>query len=96
MKANRFQDKVVLVTGGNSGIGRAAALMFAREGAEVVIAARREDKGNDILTEIKNAKGKGRFVRTDVTKIEDIENLFKVIGDEYGRLDCAFNNAGVS
>jgi NAD(P)-dependent dehydrogenase (short-subunit alcohol dehydrogenase family) len=96
LKANRFQDKVVLVTGGNSGIGRAAALMFAREGACVVIAARREDRGNAVLTEIKNMKGKARFVRTDVTKIEDIENLFKVIGDEYGRLDCAFNNAGVS
>ncbi len=96
MKANRFQDKVVLVTGGNSGIGRAAALMFAREGAQVVIAARREDKGNAVLQEIQNLKGKARFVRTDVTKIEDIENLFKVIGDEYGRLDCAFNNAGVS
>lgn len=96
MKANRFQDKVVLVTGGNSGIGRAAALMFAREGAEVVIAARREDKGEDVLTEIRNEKGKGRFVRTDVTKMEEVENLFKVIGHEYGRLDCAFNNAGVS
>ena len=96
MKANRFQDKVVLVTGGNSGIGRAAALMFAREGAEVVIAARREDRGNAVVQEIKNVKGKARFVRTDVTKIEDIENLFKIIGDEYGRLDCAFNNAGVS
>jgi len=96
LKANRFQDKVVLVTGGNSGIGRAAALMFAREGAQVVIAARREDKGNAVLQEIQNLKGKARFVRTDVTKIEDIENLFKVIGDEYGRLDCAFNNAGVS
>lgn len=96
MKANRFKDKVVLVTGGNSGIGRAAALQFAREGAEVVIAARREDKGNAVLQEIKDAQGSARFVRTDVTKKEDIENLFKVIGDEYGRLDCAFNNAGVS
>lgn len=96
MKANRFRDKVVLVTGGNSGIGRAAALQFAQEGAEVVIAARREDKGNAVLAEIKDTRGRARFVRTDVTKKEDIENLFKVIGDEYGRLDCAFNNAGVS
>jgi NAD(P)-dependent dehydrogenase (short-subunit alcohol dehydrogenase family) len=96
LKANRFQDKVVLVTGGNSGIGRAAARAFAREGAQVIIAARREDQGNTVLEEIKNEKGQARFVRTDVTKIKDIENLFKVIGDEYGRLDCAFNNAGVS
>lgn len=96
MKTNRFQDKVVLVTGGNSGIGRATALAFAREGACVVIAARREDKGDAVVSEIKNTQGKARFVPTDVTKREDIEALFKVIADEYGRLDCAFNNAGVS
>jgi NAD(P)-dependent dehydrogenase (short-subunit alcohol dehydrogenase family) len=96
LKANRFQDKVVLVTGGNSGIGRAAALAFAREGAKVVIAARREDQGNSVVQEIKDTKGQAEFIRTDVTKPQDIENLFKMIADRYGRLDCAFNNAGVS
>jgi len=96
LKANRFQDKVVLVTGGNSGIGRATALAFAREGAKVIIAARREDQGNAVVQEIKNNKGQAEFVRTDVTKPQDIENLFKIIVDQYGRLDCAFNNAGVS
>jgi len=96
LKANRFQDKIVLVTGGNSGIGRAAALLFAREGAQVVIAARREAEGNAVLAEIKKAQGQARFIRTDVTKITDIENLFKIIKDDYGKLDCAFNNAGVS
>jgi len=96
LKANRFQDKVVLVTGGNSGIGRAAALAFAREGAKVIIAARREDLANNVLEEIKKDKGQAQFVQTDVTKKTDIENLFKIIGDQYGRLDCAFNNAGVS
>lgn len=96
MKANRFQDKVVLVTGGNSGIGRAAALAFAREGAEVIIAARREEPGNAVVREIQNEKGRARFIQTDVTQIKDVENLFKVINDSYGRLDCAFNNAGVS
>ena len=96
MKTNRFQDKVVLVTGGNSGIGRAAALAFAREGAKVVIAARREDRGNSVVQEIKDKQGQAEFIRTDVTKGKDIENLFKIIADQYGRLDCAFNNAGVS
>ncbi len=96
MKTNRFEDKVVLVTGGNSGIGRAAALAFAREGAKVLIAARREEQGNAVVEEIKSAKGEAQFVRTDVTQREDIENLFSVIETQYGRLDCAFNNAGVS
>ena len=96
MKTNRFQDKVVLVTGGNSGIGRATALAFAREKAEVIIAARREDRGNEVVQEIKNDGGKARFVRTDVTNPGDIENLFQIIEGDYGRLDCAFNNAGVS
>jgi NAD(P)-dependent dehydrogenase (short-subunit alcohol dehydrogenase family) len=96
LKANRFEDKIVLVTGGNSGIGRAAALAFAREGAKVVIAARREEQGNMVVQEIKSAGREARFVRTDVTQREDIENLFSVIETQYGRLDCAFNNAGVS
>jgi NAD(P)-dependent dehydrogenase (short-subunit alcohol dehydrogenase family) len=96
LKTNRFQDKVILVTGGNSGIGRASALAFAREGAKVIIAARREDLGNSVVQEIKDKKGQAQFVRTDVTKPRDIENLFKIILDQYGRLDCAFNNAGVS
>jgi len=96
LKTNRFQDKVVLVTGGNSGIGRATAKAFAREGAMVVIAARREDAGRAVVEEIQADKGRARFIPTDVTRRPEIENLFKIIGDEYGRLDCAFNNAGVS
>ena len=96
MRSNRFQDKVVLVTGGNSGIGRATAKAFGREGAVVVIAARREDAGRAVVEEIHNEKGRARFIRTDVRQKQDIENLFRIIRDEHGRLDCAFNNAGVS
>lgn len=96
MKANRFQDKVALVTGGNSGIGRAAAMMFAAEGAKVVIAARREDLGDSVVQDIKNQGGEAAFIRTDVTRREEIERLFEAITTQYGRLDCAFNNAGVS
>ena len=70
MKANRFQDKVALVTGGNSGIGRAAAMMFAAEGAKVVIAARREDLGDSVVQDIKNQGGEAAFIRTDVTRRE--------------------------
>ena len=96
MKKNRFQDKVVLVTGGNSGIGRAAAIQFADEGAKVVIAARREEPGNDVVRNIKSRGGEAVFIRTDVTRREEIEHLFQTITKEYGRLDCAFNNAGVN
>lgn len=91
----RFVDKVVLVTGGNSGIGRATALAFSKEGAKVVIAARREDLGRDVVREIKNSNGEAIFIRTDVTQHSDVENLFSKIKEVYGRLDFAFNNAGV-
>jgi NAD(P)-dependent dehydrogenase (short-subunit alcohol dehydrogenase family) len=91
----RFQDKVVLVTGGTSGIGRAAALRFAQEGAKVVIAARRENLGNEVVAEITRAGGEALFVKTDVTVLSQIDDLFKIIAERYGRLDCAFNNAGV-
>lgn len=96
MSSNRFQDKVALVTGGNSGIGRAASIQFGREGARVVIAARRENLGRDVVDAIKKEGGEAVFVKTDVTKPEEIEGLFKAILDKFGRLDCAVNNAGVS
>jgi len=96
LNINRFQDKVALVTGGNSGIGRAAAVKFADEGAKVVIAARREDLGHAVVKHIREKGGEAVFIRTDVTKREDVEGLFEKIVSQYGRLDCAFNNAGVS
>ncbi len=91
-----FLAKVALVTGGTSGIGRAAALAFGREGAKVVIAGRRENLGNEVVEEIRNSGGEAAFVRTDVRKPEEIDHLFKTILEMYGRLDIAFNNAGAS
>ena len=96
MSSNRFQDKVALITGGNSGIGRAASIAFAKEGARVVIAARRENLGHEVVDIIQKDGGEAVFIRTDVTKPEEIEALFKATVDKYGRLDCAVNNAGVS
>jgi NAD(P)-dependent dehydrogenase (short-subunit alcohol dehydrogenase family) len=91
-----FTGKVTLVTGGTSGIGRATAVAFGREGAKVIIAARRENLGNDVVKEIKDSGGEAIYIRTDVRKPEDIDHLFQTILDSYGRLDIAFNNAGVS
>jgi NAD(P)-dependent dehydrogenase (short-subunit alcohol dehydrogenase family) len=90
-----FAGKVALVTGGNTGIGRATALAFAREGAKVVIAARREKEGHDVVAEIEKTGSEAIFVRADMAKVEDIKNMVDQTVATFGRLDIAFNNAGV-
>jgi NAD(P)-dependent dehydrogenase (short-subunit alcohol dehydrogenase family) len=90
-----FQDKVVLVTGGTSGIGRATALAFAKAGAKVVIAGRRESEGQGVVSEIKSVGGKALFVRADVAHEAEVKALVEQTVATYGRLDVAFNNAGV-
>ena len=96
MKMKRFEDQVVLVTGGNAGIGKATALAFAGEGATVIIAARRENLGNEVVEEITGKGGTAAFVKTDVTVPEQVEALFAAIAERHGRLNHAFNNAGTS
>jgi NAD(P)-dependent dehydrogenase (short-subunit alcohol dehydrogenase family) len=86
--------KVVLVTGGTSGIGRAAALAFGRRGAFVVIAGRRQPEGESAVAALSKLGASGRFIATDVTKPEDLANLHQTIVNDHGRLDVAFNNAG--
>ncbi len=88
-----FKGKVALVTGGSSGIGRSAALAFAREGAAVVIAARREAEGSAVAREIEEAGGQAIFVATDVAEPSEIQALVEKTVATFGRLDCAFNNA---
>ena len=90
-----FSGKVALVTGGSSGIGRAAALLFAREGAQVVIAARREKESEAVLAEMKALGSEGMFGHTDVAKLDDLKAMVSKTVARYGRLDFAFNNAGV-
>jgi NAD(P)-dependent dehydrogenase (short-subunit alcohol dehydrogenase family) len=90
-----FNNKVALVTGGNAGIGQAAALAFAKEGAKVVIAARREQEGMKVVEEIKAQGTDGLFIRTDVSKLSDLKTMIEKTTKQFGRLDFAFNNAGI-
>lgn len=90
-----FAGKVVLITGGTSGIGRATAVAFAEQGANVVVAGRREAEGADSVALVEKAGGKGLFVRADVTDEEQIEVLVSRTVAHFGRLDFAFNNAGI-
>jgi NAD(P)-dependent dehydrogenase (short-subunit alcohol dehydrogenase family) len=91
----RFTGKVALITGGTSGIGRATAIAFAERGADVVIAGRREAEGADSLTLVQKAGGQGLFVRVDVNDESEIEAMVAKTLERFGRLDFAFNNAGV-
>jgi len=93
---DRFAGKVALVTGGSSGIGRAAAIAFARDGAHVVLSARGEQRGLNTVNEITKAGGVATFVRADMSKPADIAALIDRTVELYGRLDCAFNNAATN
>lgn len=93
MPARRFADKVALVTGGSSGIGRATALAFAREGAQVIIASRGRERGEAVMQELTNRGASADFVQTDVSRAEEVERLIRYTVARFGRLDCAFNNA---
>ena len=92
---NTFAGRVALVTGGSSGIGRATAIKFGERGAKVVVANRREKEGEETVAMIKKAGGEGMFVQTDVRVASQVENVVNQTVKKYGRLDIAFNNAGV-
>ena len=88
--------KSTLVTGAASGIGRAAAAAFAREGARVIVADLAEEGGEQTARAIRDAGGEARFVRCDVSRAADVEGLVAAAVKAFGRLDCAFNNAGIA
>ncbi len=92
---NQFVSKVALVTGGSSGIGRAIALEFAKEGAKVVVAARRASEGAETVAMIEELGGQALFVQTDVSKAAEVKDMVAACVTEYGGLDYAVNNAGV-
>jgi len=90
-----LENKVAIVTGGTSGIGKAAALALANAGARVVVSGRRENEGQAVVKEIQAARGKALFVKTDVSREADVKALVDKTLATFGRLDYAFNNAGV-
>jgi NAD(P)-dependent dehydrogenase (short-subunit alcohol dehydrogenase family) len=91
----QLENKVALITGGTSGIGRVTALAFAREGARVVIAGRRSDEGNRVAREIQALGGEALFVQTDVSIEAQVIQLVETTVATYGTIDVLFNNAGV-
>ena len=91
-----MNNKVALVTGGGSGIGQAASVLFARGGAKVAVADRNAEGGAETVAQIKAEGGDGRFFETDVTDEEQVAGLVASTVSAFGRLDCAFNNAGIT
>ena len=88
---NRLENKVALITGGTSGIGAETARLFVNEGAKVIISGRSQEKGEILSSEL---GGNSKYILSDVTKEEDIENSIKETLEEFGKLDILFNNAG--
>src|SRR6202051_3236431 len=89
-----MDTRVVLITGGLTGIGRATALAFAQEGAQLVVSGRREEEGEKLVAELRKLGAEAEFVRSDVRHEADVRSLVDKTIARFGRLDVAVNNAG--
>ena len=93
--AGLLDGKIALITGAGSGIGRASALTFAREGAKVAVADKLVDGGQETVRMVEAAGGTASFIEVDVSDAASVEAMVNTTIDTYGRLDCAYNNAGI-
>ena len=91
----RLKNKVAIITGAGSGQGRAAALIFSREGAKIAVSDWKPELGDETVTLVKRAGGEAIFIRTDVSDSADVQNLVRITVSTYGRIDILYNNAGV-
>ena len=96
MEVERLKDKVIVISGGTKGVGRAFAEVAGREGAKVVIGGRDEKAAKEALRNIRTFGSEGIFVHTDLLKVEDCFNLFDKAYEAYGKIDGFFNYAGVT
>jgi len=94
-KMGKLDGKVAIMTGAGAGIGKATALLYAKEGAKVVVACRTASSGEETVSMIRKAGGEACFVKTDVAIADDVKKMIKVTLDNYGRLDILNNNAGI-
>lgn len=92
----RLKDKVTLITGSGSGIGKSTAKLFGQEGATVIVNDLDEAKGQETVKEIRDNGGTSEFIRADVTNPQDVEKMVEQIIEQFGRVDVLFNNAGIS
>src|ERR1700689_3896346 len=83
----KLNDRVSIITGGNSGIGKATAVLFAREGSKVVMAGRNASRGKEVVEAIRKSQGEAIFVKTDVSKSPDVTSLVETAVKEFGRID---------
>lgn len=90
----RLNKKIAVITGSGSGIGRASAILFAKEGAKVVVADINDAGGEETVKKIESAGGEALFIHTDVSKSSDVENMMKTTVEKFGKIDILFNNAG--